>query len=344
MPVQFPCLRDCLASLREKFYYRSVPLETSEVQVDGSVLRQARLVPQYLFRGENKDSRNHKTAVSSRQRIRYADTLDDRDRAQLGLITDALVWWFSDPHNNFDLRRHEAEGLVQHLGMPTDHIDFSHDLEVAAAFAVGERDLPSTGRGSICVLNVEQAQKVGVIAEFCSHRWCERARRQAAYGYNPVAFKDLRSAEADQVVSWFEFDIDGQDVELFRADYKALLDVRTDPVAGLCRFTINSYVADLGKLRPSAVDWIAKRIPMVPSVGRILSWHSGPNGQLPDVIDWVPPVTLPDWNEEQERYKSRCYWSENFPDHRLEQDYLQRSRMDELFIAAATYHPLASGA
>lgn len=335
----FMSLQDCLAFLREEFPSLSVPLQTSEVQANGSSLLKPRLVPRYLFRGEPKDSTVHETAIASWYRLGSQRGLDDVDRKQIRQITENLVRWFSNPASNFDLREHDAVGLVQHLGLPTHYMDFSSDLAVAGAFAVGDRAVKDTGRGSICALAVAQAQDLGVIAEFCNHRWCDRARRQIAFGYKPTAFKDLRSTEADNIASWFEFEIQPEDIEHFRSEYKALIDAGTDPVAGLLRLEINSYVADTGKLRRGVAEWITRRIPMVPAVGRIQSWHSGPDADLPDLIDWIPPCTLPEWDEEREREVSHRFWSESFSDT-LAQDYLVRSRMeDDLFVAAATYHP-----
>jgi len=182
------------------------------------------------------------TTVTSRDRM-YNSDLANEDRQQLQGLTCAVIKWLSSEESNFILPTHEAEGLTQHLGLPTRYIDFSGDPEVAIAFGVGGSEKQSA-EGQICVMELQAAisHGRGQIAELCNHRWCERARRQAAYGYGPIQYPDLKSEEAIEQLGlwWFKFQIRDADRDRFETRYRELLDEATDPVAGLLRMEINS--------------------------------------------------------------------------------------------------------
>jgi hypothetical protein len=144
------------------------------------------------------------TTVSAWDRL-DSSHLENEDRQQLREITRNVIQWFCSDWSNFELPPHDAEGLVQHLGLPTRYIDFSKDPEVATAFGVCGSETCLEGR--VCVLDVQSAVSGGrgQIAEFCTHPWCERAKRQAAYGYGPIQFQDLKQYVAPhEFVQWNE--------------------------------------------------------------------------------------------------------------------------------------------
>ena len=242
--------------------------------------------------------------------------------------------WLCRPQSGFNLQEHDAFGLVQHLGLPTEYIDFSADPEVAGAFAVGESDVPDS-RAAICVLDVQKAtsDSCGRLADFRDHAWCERARRQQAYGYAPLAFHDLKTKEAIEQagMGWFEFPVRGHRVEEFRDMFLRLLDIKSDPVSGLLRHDVNRYVADTGKLRLRVAKRLSETLPMAPLFACKLN---------PTVVEFVPPDQLQRWNEETEREHSLHYWSPEFED-KLESDYLDAVLRNAagMFYFPGTYHP-----
>lgn len=202
----FKNVGQCTAFLKE-YFSGTIDISAVEVQRDGSHLSKKRTVPRYLFRGEDCDRSVYESTVSAWRRLRRDKNLDDKDRSEIDAITRSIVNWFCLPESRFDLQKHDAFGLVQHLGLPTEYLDFSADPEVAGAFAVGNLQ-NSNRRAAICVLDVQKAIEHGRLAEFCQHPWCERARRQQAYGYEPPeGIDDLKSPEgiAKAGLWWFEF-------------------------------------------------------------------------------------------------------------------------------------------
>jgi hypothetical protein len=293
-------------------------------------------LPKYLFRGE---CGSHPKTVPACDRLEDLG-LDPRDRVQLLQLTLAIVKYLASPESNFKLVEYQAGGLVQHLGLPTDYIDFSESPDVAIAFAVCSSEKAC---GQVCVLDVPDATRANQVAEFCHHDWCERARRQAAYGYGPIEFRDLKSPEAIEQAGarWFKSPVRGQDRDRFRDRYKELLDTGTDPVAGLLRWQVNDYVAEKGKLRDRVAWYCVEKIPMVPLVAQVRSLR--PTGE-PDVVNFLPPRDRTDWDEIKERDCSLRYWSQGYPDAILRPDYFLGGQIDArgIFVFPATHHPSGS--
>src|ERR1700680_2814018 len=147
----------CIRSLKEQFPKSTVVIPDAEgVNPDGSKIRGPRTVPRFLFRGENADSSNYPTTCSAWRLLETEKQLDDKDRCELRSLTQSILEWLCSPESQFGLPEHDMFGLVQHLGLPTGYIDFSADIDVAGAFAVGQ-SLDSDGRAAICVLEVERA-------------------------------------------------------------------------------------------------------------------------------------------------------------------------------------------
>ncbi len=327
----FNSLEECLSFLTEHF-----PESTTEIHnatgenPDGSQIMGPRLVPRYLFRGEKEV---YRTCYPKICRLDGDDRLSSEGRQDVTRVVECAVHWLSSPESNFHLSPRDAEGLVQHLGLPTRYVDFSADPQVAASFAVGDSQEPYR-RAAICVLDVQRAMDsaCGQIVELKDHRWCERAKRQVAYGFAPISFGDLRLTEsADQAgLWWFDVTIQASDINRFRGKLEALLDGKSDPVGGLLRFVTNLYVAESGKVRPEAAKWISNEILMVPLLGRLSS----------DGVEFLPPNQLQRWSEEHEREMSRAYWSRECPNRTLPTDYPDQIRRGlGMFPFPCTYHP-----
>jgi hypothetical protein len=328
----FNSLGECRAFLKEHF-----PKSTTEIQSaigenpDGSQTKGRRRVPRYLFRGENEKYRTCRPAMC---RLNDDQDLDPDDKADLIRVVEEAVAWFSCNENNFGLSSRDAEGLVQHLGLPTRYLDFSAAPDIAAAFAMGHTPQPHRA-AAICVLDVQKAiqSRCAQIADLTNHRWCERARRQQAYGFAPLSFSDLRLPEATDHAGlwWFDATIQATDIDRFRGELEELLDATSDPGSGLLRLVINLYVAGNGKLRPAVAGWISTKTPMVPVLG---------NRVGPGVVEFLPPDQLQRWSEEREQEMSLQYWSRDCRGVTLPSDYLEQiDRMRGMFPFPCTYHP-----
>jgi hypothetical protein len=325
----FNSLGECLSFLAEHF-----PRSTTEIQnatgqnPDGSQITGPRRVPRYLFRGEKEKYPTCRPAICR------VNDLGPDDKAELIRVVEEAVAWFRSNEFNFGLSSPDAEGLVQHLGLPTRYLDFSSDPDIAAAFGVGDF-LQSCRPAAICVLDVQKAieSECAQIAEYKDHPWCERAKRQAAYGFAPLSFSDLRLPQAtDQAgLWWFDVTIQATDIDRFHGKFEELLDPSSDPVSGLLRFVTNLYVARNGKLGPAVASWISKKIPMVPILV---------NRNSSEEVEFLRPGGLQRWSEEREREMSLRYWSKDFQGATLPPDYVQQiGRGCGMFLFPCTYHP-----
>ncbi len=306
----FDSAAECLAALKQLFAGQTVTTEARGFQPGGSEVRKPKSVPKFLFRGEPD---LYPTTLPGCSRLANDDSLDSTDREQLSTMVGAMCQWLSSPESNFFISEHHAEGLLQHLGLPTRYIDFSEDPEVALAFAVGGRTYTDGRRARICLLDVVRGKDEGrgCVAQFRDHLWCERARRQKAYGYGPIRFQDLKEGEACEEVGlrWFEFGISRTDVDLFEPRYRALLDENSDSCAGVLRVMINDYAIEAGPLRVPVAQWLTSRVPTAPLIARIVSFYEGQLSHRPKDLEFLPPKDYPCDPDEERRCSVEC-WSD----------------------------------
>jgi hypothetical protein len=297
-------------------------------------------IPRHLFRGE---CGARETTVPSIDRLNTS-ALDEADRDQITRLVRGIVRWFVDAEQVFLLADHDALGLVQHLGLPTDYIDFTQCIDVAAAFATADTAEVPPDHGCICVLDLQSAMADPKthLANLHHHPFLERAQKQQAFGFAHPDFRDLKSPEAMAAFNahWFDFRILEADRKRYTGMYHQLLDPRSDPTAGLLRWPVNEYVAELGKLRPRVARYCVDKIPMAPLVARThTQWQ---HERLPADIEFVLPSDFGfEWNEADERDYSLHLWSEEFPEA-LPRDFMHQVqvRNDGIFVFPATHHPL----
>ena len=134
---QFPSLTRCLRHLREHF----PPEETVTVKqpAPNGLVHYA---PRYLYRGECGD---FPTTESSLTRLSGSGRFDAAEQETLLRIHDALLARFQN--EDYDNGKWNSEGLLEHYGIPTEVINFSRDLDVAAAFAASKE--PGCGRSAL---------------------------------------------------------------------------------------------------------------------------------------------------------------------------------------------------
>src|SRR5207248_2595283 len=119
-------------------------------------------------------------------------------------------------------------------------------------------------------------------------------------------------------ILWFRFVRRENDRDAFLLKQRSLLELGTDPVAGLLRFALNCYVADLGKLNRSVAEWMASHIPMVPLTAVVLSRYAS---GLPKDIEFKK-LDGP-FDPQAERQRSIQLWSVDFPET-LMPSYMQQ--------------------
>lgn len=302
----------CGSFLEECFAQEKVVVNVSAEAVSWG-MRPSCEAPKFLFRGEPDI---YPQTIASGFRLEQDRTLVEEDRAEIGLLIQALAEWLSGPESNFEMRRHEAFGLLQHLGLPTNYIDFSDDIEVALSFAVGCK---ASGRvAKVGVLDVKRSisDNAGQLADIRDHKWCDRAKRQRAYAYAPMGFRDLKSEGGRNATNswWLEFDVTALDVQRFQPKYMELLDEPSDACAGLLVVLINDYVRGHGPLRKPVADWLISKIPMVPLVAEASSFDL--HSHLPLEVEFLAPRHHCGWDVEKEKRNNlRCWTTEVDSEH-----------------------------
>lgn len=284
---------------------------------DGVISIDGHPAPKFLFRGEGQC---YPTTESGQVRVQSDARLTEADRQDVLKIADSLARFMQDQFDyqtqTFGTPRCLAAHFLQHYGLPTPFIDFTARISIAAFFAAdGEINQP----GIVGVMRSDRAARIGALYNLDMHAWAERARRQSAYAFAPLKFHDLKSDQAIKKLGalWFRFIRRETDREAFLPAQHRLLDLGSDPVAGLLRFAMNCHVAELGKLNHSVAEWMASHIPMVPLTAEVWSRHAS---GLPKDIEFKQPALH--FDEQAEKRRSIQLWSRNFPET-LAPNYLQ---------------------
>jgi hypothetical protein len=247
-------------------------------------------VPDYVFRGE---SGVYKQTFSSLARLNASD----RAKEDVTHILARLVGAFRE---KWGLGPQEAVGFLQHYGYPTDYIDVTSDVSVAASFA---SSLRIGDEGAICVLPTKQLVERGALIDLRQHPMAPRPRQQSAFAVHLPEYPDLKAPAAVEALqlNWIEFRFTEVDEARFVPDF-ALLDARSDQVAGL----IWLLIGDCAKFSDEAAALLSKRIDSAPLFAII-----GANGtqQLACEDDITPEHPVDD--EEFRRHEYQ-FWSEAF--------------------------------
>jgi hypothetical protein len=287
----FSSLRDCVQHLVGRFPQQDVLTRGTEIVTHETNLRAA---PRFLFRGEKRCYPDTRSAVD---RVRTEGKLPVEELERIGRqIKDETA-------TSLDIHDHAAHAFLQHYGLPTEWIDFTSALDVAAAFA---SDGEVGSDGLIAVLDREVAQTNANITQFTNLRWAKRAISQKAYAFHALKACDLEFSDscAEFGLRWFRFRLTDGDKTMLTSALEKLLDDHEDPMAGWLRHQVNRYVAQTGKLKGNIAKWISEMLPMVPLVGRLIG--------ATDEVEFLDPGLVSfDPREEQER--SYRYWSEAFP-------------------------------
>jgi hypothetical protein len=264
-------------------------------------VRLPHFAPAYLYRGECGLFRETKSSL-----VRLGDepdwTVEDLDR--FAHLLYALTHRFQRPA--YDETEKNAEGLLQHYGVPTQVLDFTASPEIAAAFAAAS----AAGAGRICVLAIQRSSGIKIV-NYAEHKLAGRALKQEAFGIAPNrdSFHDFKSKEAAAFITaeWLEFPVTTNDVTFCRPAYEWLMDVVSDPGAGIVRFEIYGYVARYGKLPPRIVNLLTRPegVPMVPRCHRVVGVDEGTS----EVITNHEPPSTVSFDAACERAWTRAEWS-----------------------------------
>lgn len=283
--------------------------------------------PKYLYRGE---CGLFETTESSLKRLEHSCLLGETEQEPFKKIYKALRWRFRQ--GDYDNSEWSADGLLQHYGIPTEVIDFSSSLKVAAAFAVSKPQR----YGRICIVTKPIGFEAETV-EYIDHPWAVRARRQKAFGIRPVRFSDLKADEARTRLGtiWAEFPITEADLEIRRDFYDSLVDESSDPNASIVRAELNHYVEQFGKIPHKLAQYLTDRVPMVPRFLKV----TGVDASTEEInTNHVAPSVCP-YSPSLEKQKSLQYWSMEYSDALMDFYPFEAPReLGRLFAYPGTYH------
>lgn len=255
------------------------------------------LWPRLLFRGE---SSFYPTTTSSLARLRTWASIPLRGIEDILRLTIGVRLAFEE---ELEMPRLLAEGFLQHYGYPTDFLDVTADLAVAASFA---SELGVGDSGVICVLPTELLQGHSVLVDLRSHDYAERPRRQHALALSQFPNGDLKHPDTVRALGleWWPFQFKEED-DGFIAD-PMLLDGHSDAVSGLAQFVLSEY----GKIEDSAARWLADRIQPAPMIGVTVRGDDGALRIRLLPADEAGAEPVDEARGRQINYES---WSERYP-------------------------------
>jgi hypothetical protein len=247
-------------------------------------------IPDYLFRGE---SGVFGTTCSSMARLSGSG----RALEDVASIRDKLVEKLGE---KCGLTPPQALGYLQHYGYPTEYLDVTSDVSVAASFASRLRVGDS---GAVCIVPTKPLQERGSLIDLRRHPLAPRPRLQSAFAMHIPEYPDLKSAATRRALQtiWMEFQFTDLDAARFVPEF-ALLDARSDQVAGLIWLLIN----DCAKFSDEAASLLSMRIDPAPAFS-----VAGSDGEMVLVSedDGSPDEAMSDKDFRDSAYK--C-WSDAF--------------------------------
>lgn len=229
--------------------------------------------PRFLYRGEADATWD--SLMSSMERLRNSK-LSPEDKTVIETVAADI-----DHHlrNRFGLSKQRSAGFLQHYGLPTELIDVSSSLPVAALFSVCGN---TSGSGAITVFDTLQVTRNCSLVDLTSLDFASRPTTQAGYG---VFHRDERNLRASKIaasiqLARYEFKVGPADVARCvteaRDVYRSYIDPR-DPARAVLGHLLMAYTRKHGGFNSTVAAWLASRIP--PSLLTVVD-HSSDTGEL----------------------------------------------------------------
>jgi hypothetical protein len=221
-------------------------------------------LPRYYFRGEDAA---YETTTSARSRLQQSSALSSLEKDEILSVTKSCEVELS---KLFKVPSLLAKGYCQHYGLPTELIDFTSDIQIAAVFAsLGDVAVNSTGlvavldhSGLNCLCPETPCR--WTCADLTEHPYAERAVRQSAMGFSHLDHSDLKKdCTSSFDLRWFSFQRKESDIAKFNqrlSGPESVLDAKHDRVAGYLPLEIDAYVDSHRPLSERAAKWLASRV------------------------------------------------------------------------------------
>lgn len=304
----FNSLKECVEYI-EQTYPKDTTTKIKAVDTETGE-RFETTISAYFYRGEEYA---YPTTVSSMQRLNDNSELTKEVKEKLKSVVSRIDIELQKFSN---LSPMYSAAYLQHYGLPTELLDITSRLEIAAYFAscgkIGDE-------GLLCVLPIQDIYTQSKIIDLTDNPSAERPRRQLAYGFFHDKFIDLKNADCVNTLKlkWFSFKLTKQDVEKFKAKAE-ILNAQTDKVAGM----IQIIVDDFEKQEDEVAKWLSEKVVPAPFVAKIIDyWEHKP--QQPKTVELVSIQEAGmTYNADLERGNNYKKWSNLHPEirpHKLKQ-------------------------
>lgn len=299
---KFDSLNDCIQYIQQNFPQDSKIIRQVIDEETGKKIEKS--IPAFLYRGEEYA---WPTTVSSNQRIEDSKVLTQETKDKFRIIGNRID---SELQNFSNLSPMYSAAYLQHYGLPTELLDITSDLDIAAYFA-------STGNigetGLICVFSLKDIHTKSIIIDLTNHPSAERPRRQSGYAFFHKKFTDIKekSCIKELNLKWFSFTLQEEDIKKFKVKDE-ILNAYSDKVAGV----IQLIVDDFEKQDDETAKWLAEKIVPAPFIGKIIDyWEHEP--EQPRTFELVSMEEANyEYNDAVEKTNNYRKWSLLFPEIR----------------------------
>lgn len=237
------------------------------------------LVPAFLFRGEA--SLQWHTTFSTMYRFERDETLTEAERKGIVAATQVL----DQALQSFGLHPMYSASLLQHYGLPTEVIDATASLDVAASFATYKN---GGAPGRIYAYDVLALRQHAIIIDLKRIQFARRPRLQVGYCLFHRTEPDFKAKQLLETIGAKSYEFQGSAEDLVSFDRNAEIwgDAQKDPVSGLLHKIYHDVVLTQLAFDASLMDritsWIEQRIPWAPVPTKIVE----ENGKRYAEPDW----------------------------------------------------------
>lgn len=219
--------------------------------------------PAFLFRGENS---LHPTICSSRYRFDRSKSPSRKAKKEIKIIIDEL----DELLQGYGLPPMWSASLLQHYGFPTEVIDATSSVKVAASFAASG-DIGSVGR--ILVYSLIPLKNNAIVIDLGHLHWAKRPRRQCGYMIFHRKYENLLEKAVINNIAVEEhcFKLTKDDKEKYDQNDFLCGDPSKDPTSGLLHKLIHDVILNEYLISHETQEWLKKRIPWGPVPMKVVS-------------------------------------------------------------------------